>query len=131
MPVYDLESDKATRLKPAPGCGSMSVDQTYESNLIQTLSIEIQALGVDMAQLCDTLGNILERPVVDRTGLAETYDFQLKFALGTSASGKQSEELTGASLSTALKEQLGLRLTRKEAPVSTWVIERADKPTEN
>ena len=128
MSVYTLESDKAVRLKLAPGFGSMGVTESYDSNLMQVLGIEIQALGVDMAQLCDALGNILERPVVDRTGLAETYDFQLKFALGTSASGKENEEFAGASLSTALKEQLGLRLTRREAPVSTWVIERAEKP---
>ena len=41
------------------------------------------------------------------------------------------DEVTGPDLSTALREQLGLRLETEKVPVSTFVVDSAEKPGPN
>jgi uncharacterized protein (TIGR03435 family) len=67
---------------------------------------------------------ILDRPVIDTTGLKGRYDFTLEWA--------QRDTDTGQSLFTALQEQLGLRLVAQKGPVEILVIDHVEKvPTEN
>jgi uncharacterized protein (TIGR03435 family) len=93
----------------------------------------LRADGITMANLCENLSGILERPVVDETGLAGFYDLELKYALDNSATGKEAgtDGVTGPSIFTAVRESLGLRLTGRKATVKSWVIVSADKPDEN
>jgi uncharacterized protein (TIGR03435 family) len=75
-----------------------------------------------MNQLTQRLASAAERPVVDRTGLAGEFDFILEYDEG------------GAhrpTLSTALREQLGLRLQPSRGPVDVLVVERAERPSGN
>jgi uncharacterized protein (TIGR03435 family) len=85
-----------------------------------------------MAQLAVTLSDvrlngqaILDRPVLDRTGLTGVYDFTLEWTPDSTADG------AGPSLFTAVEEQLGLKLEVKKAPVEFFAIEQASKPSEN
>jgi uncharacterized protein (TIGR03435 family) len=78
--------------------------------------------GYVMAQLADTLASLLQRGVVDRTGLDGVYDIDL-----TWAADETSE--SAPSLFTAVQEQLGLKLESTKAPVDVLVIDRAEKPT--
>ena len=77
-----------------------------------------------MTHLADTLSYVpeLNTPVLDRTGLTGHYNFDLQF---------RSEGLPNADqrpdLSTALREQLGLRLSRTRSTVDVLVFESADK----
>ena len=104
----------------------------------------ISADGVDMTLLAGFLGGRLGRPVLERTGLTGKYDFKLEWTPESSElSGKggpegpgEKGEAAGAdplgpSLSTALQEQLGLKLESRKAPVETLVIDRAEKPSAN
>lgn len=129
LPIYSLTVDKAglkaTAVKEPKG--NMSNNRSNSSG-------SIKAEGITMDRLCQTLGNILERPVVDETGLEGFYDVELKYSLDTSAAGKDSapaEDVAGPSIFTALREQAGLRLTGKKGPVATWVVEKVEKPGEN
>jgi uncharacterized protein (TIGR03435 family) len=45
--------------------------------------------------------------------------------------GPPSNPVIGASLATALKEQLGLRLVSKKGPVQVYVVEKIERPTDN
>jgi len=63
-----------------------------------------------------------ERVVVNETGLAGAYDFELKWV---------RDGAEGPSIFEALSEQLGLKLEPKKAPVDLVVIEHVEKPTEN
>jgi uncharacterized protein (TIGR03435 family) len=77
-----------------------------------------------MAAFADRLTRFTDRPVLDMTELAGTYDFNVTFAPGDSDSAP--------SLFTALQEQMGLKLEARKATVKTVVVDRADKlPTEN
>lgn len=73
-----------------------------------------------MAMLANALSNLSPYPVVDKTGLSGEYDFKLAW-----------DESAGPSLSTAIQEQLGLRFESQKVPVSTFVIDSAQKPAEN
>jgi len=75
-----------------------------------------------MAWLANLLSQIGQQgPIEDQTGLAGRYDFRLAW-----------DEASGPTLSTALEEQMGLRLNKTQGvPVSYFVIDSAQRPTPN
>lgn len=82
----------------------------------------------------------MDRPVVDKTGLAGYYDLKLDWAQehpgepnGSSMLGGIQEQLglTGPSIFTALHDELGLSLEPGKGPVTTIVIDSVEKATPN
>jgi uncharacterized protein (TIGR03435 family) len=77
------------------------------------------------------------RKVVDRTGLAGLYDFELKFTpdqlpnINGALPPPGVVDPNGPSLFTAIQEQMGLKLENTTAPLDSIVIEKVEKPTEN
>lgn len=102
-------------------------------------SIIGEAVGMQMFVL--NLANSLDRPVLDKTGLAGKYDFKLEWSLdalnvsspiaATGAETPTAPEPNGPNLFAALQEQLGLRLEPQKAPVETLVIDHVARPSEN
>ena len=103
----------------------------------------MKAGSVTMTALVGFLTPLMDRPVVDRTGLAGVFDFDLRYdggstpglgriggARGPSALGVAPDP-TGSSIFTALQEQLGLRLESQRGPVDVLAVLRAELPTEN
>ena len=91
-----------------------------------------------MAELADGISGFAGRLVQDRTGLKGKYDFTLAFeteplqprSASDANPGIPAER--GASLSTAVQEQLGLKLEAKKDDIEVLVIDRVEKvPTEN
>jgi len=78
-----------------------------------------------MATLVEILPNILRRPVLDRTGLDGEVNFDVVFAR------EDRSDETGASLFTALQEQVGLKLEAAKAPVEVLIIDHVERPSEN
>jgi uncharacterized protein (TIGR03435 family) len=85
--------------------------------------------------LADHLG-LLNRPVIDASGLTEKFDFTLTFSLEglaiapTGGTGVDIE--TPPDLFTALQSQLGLKLESKKGPINLIVIDHIEKtPTGN
>ncbi len=78
---------------------------------------------------------VLDRPVVDMTGLTGRYDFSLEWAPDESQFGgdvpASSADAPSPPLFQALQEQLGLKLEARKGPVSAIVIDRADHPSPN
>jgi uncharacterized protein (TIGR03435 family) len=69
--------------------------------------------AASMTQLAYKLSRLLQRPVVNNTGLEGNYDFKLEWTPdpGPSApDGRPAETSVGPSLFSALQQQLGLRL---------------------
>jgi uncharacterized protein (TIGR03435 family) len=76
------------------------------------------------------LAGFAGRPVVNRTGLIGEFDFDLTYTPALSL-GAIADAAAPPELSTALREQLGLRLEPARGPVPVLVIDRAERPTEN
>ena len=72
------------------------------------------------------------RPVVDRTGLSGTYDFELEFA-PTEAGPNATTDPSNAppTVFTALQEQLGLKLEPRRERMEVLVIDSVERPTAN
>jgi uncharacterized protein (TIGR03435 family) len=84
-----------------------------------------RAEGVTMARFATGLSGLsaIGAPVVDRTGLKGTYAFSLNFTV------REDDGLP--AISTALQEQLGLKLELIKAPIEVLVVDHIEKPTAN
>jgi uncharacterized protein (TIGR03435 family) len=97
-------------------------------------SMTIMVEGQPMTAFAKTLQAHAGRVVIDKTGLTGTYDIELETEIQSvpgvpdDAFGKPRE---GLSLSTALPEQLGLKLESERGPVEVLVIDRVEPPTPN
>jgi uncharacterized protein (TIGR03435 family) len=92
------------------------------------------AAGVTMPQLAANLSNHLQRFVVDRTGLAGRFDFNLgwtpdQLPAGAPPPGIPPVDPNGPPLVTALQEQLGLKVEAATGPVDVLVIDSVAHPT--
>jgi uncharacterized protein (TIGR03435 family) len=83
-------------------------------------------------------GNILDRPVVDRTGLQGRFDFTLSWTPDESQYRQAGIQVPPApadaklpGLFTAIQEQIGLRFESVTAPVEVIVIDSVEKPSQN
>ena len=97
--------------------------------------------GVEMAQLALSLmQHTGGRPVADKTGLKDLYNFTLKFrsapSLWTNPLGIPMPPVPPAPANpeapdvfAAVQEQLGLKLENGRGPVDVTVIDRIEKPT--
>ena len=82
---------------------------------------------------------VLDRPVVDRTGIDGTFDFTLtwtpdetQFAnMGVRVPTQADNANAPPGLFTAMQEQLGLKLEPEKIPAEVLVIDRVERPSEN
>ena len=102
--------------------------------------------GVTMAEFAGRmLENDVDRPIIDKTGLTGRFDIHLEFARDNAMSGpvrlngadapglspSSPGTAAGASIFTALQEQLGLKLSADKGPVDVLVIDHVEKPSAN
>lgn len=91
--------------------------------------------GYPMSFFANGLANEVNRAVVDRTGLSGNWDFELTYTRDrvrrpdVTDAAPASSDLDGASIFTALREQLGLKLEATKGPVRVLVIDRIEPPT--
>jgi uncharacterized protein (TIGR03435 family) len=92
--------------------------------------LSIDAHNTDMDLFAKVLAREMDLPVVNHTGLEGVFNFKLHWTLDKArpADGGATE---GASIFTAIQEQLGLRLRAEKASVEILVIDRVEKPSEN
>jgi uncharacterized protein (TIGR03435 family) len=81
-------------------------------------------------ELVRALQGLAERPVVDRTSLTGTYDFDLRFSAAPLAVPPTAAP-EYPSIFTAVHEQLGLRLEPSRAPLEFLVVENIERPLPN
>jgi uncharacterized protein (TIGR03435 family) len=97
----------------------------------------IAAGGVPLSQLAMYLSQRVNRVVLDRTGLAGFWDFELQFTPDQLPQGPPPPgapplpaiDPNGPSIFTALQEQLGLKLDSQKGPVDVLVIDHVEHPT--
>jgi len=76
---------------------------------------------------------VTHTPVLNHTGLNGEYSFDVKFAVIEPFTGALSNLVgaTSPSIYSVFEKQLGLKLARGKGAVEKWIIDRAEKPTEN
>jgi len=92
--------------------------------------------NASMRGLAGSLTNLGLGPVVDQTGLDGRYDFEFSFDRDLLGNPKGESAPTpapqsGPSIFSALEESLGLRLVPQKVHAEYFVIDSAEKPTEN
>ena len=92
---------------------------------LNTVGSPMTAGGYPMAEFARWLTGQTQRVVIDRTGLAGGWDFELTFAPADVATATTDTP----SLFTALQEQLGLKLEATRAPAEVLVVDRIERPT--
>jgi bla regulator protein blaR1 len=98
----------------------------------------LTAHEVPISDLVGLLSMLLNRTVVDKTGLAGKYDFTLNWTPDDSndpsffpSSTGQPPDPAGPSIFAALQEQLGLKLETGKGPVKVIVIDHVERPSGN
>ena len=94
-----------------------------------------------LAEVANTLqATVLDKPVVDQTGLEGKFDFIVKFtpdpgqmaAFGAAgAPAPPASPDAPPDLFAAFQQQLGLKLESSKAPVDVMVIDKIEKPSAN
>jgi uncharacterized protein (TIGR03435 family) len=92
--------------------------------------------GISTARLARLLGGVLGRVVIDETGLTGPFDVDLRWRPDIGLSPDLSEWAKAQidarpALPAALREQLGLELKSRRAPVAIVVVESITQPTPN
>jgi uncharacterized protein (TIGR03435 family) len=102
-------------------------------------SVRLAGRNVSIGQLADELtgsGEFGDRVVLDRTGLTGTFDFVMDFAQESDrpAGGEESKIRTEDPLPTlqdALKDQLGFKLVKQNAPIECFLVVHVERPSAN
>jgi uncharacterized protein (TIGR03435 family) len=125
MPVYTLVVAKnGPKFKEgAPEAQSMLRLGSVGKGVVMTVT------KGSMAQLASQFSNRngVDRPVIDKTGLAGGYDYKLEWG----DYGAVNADADVVSIFTAIQEQLGLKLEKTTAPVEVLIVDSAAKPSEN
>ena len=131
MAIYALTVTKGgVKLKVA----AKPDDQPQIFGVVYPDRIEVPARSVTMDDFVAMLQRAtLDKPTVNRTGLAGKFDFDLKWAQDSSQYGgevpKAPDDAQNPPLFTAVQEQLGLKLEATRGMVSTMVVDGAAKPS--
>lgn len=132
--IYQLEVAKGgPKLKPsaAPPDGPPALIST-----VYPQHIHLPARNATMRDFVSLLQRaVLDRPVVDKTGLTGKYDFDLEWAPDETQFGGEvpvaPSDAPVAPLFSAIQDQIGLRLIATRGPVDALVVDKAERPTAN
>jgi uncharacterized protein (TIGR03435 family) len=118
LPVYEMTIAKGGhKLQPSVGEGEQRFDGGG-GNLM------VRASQIGMAELASLISRPLQRPVVDKTGLAGKFDVTLNLTGYAPVDGANDREILVAI---SVQQQLGLKLEPKKAPVEMFIIDGAEK----
>lgn len=132
LSVYAITplTGKAHKLTKSASEGSLS-------KLLFTNVGLLPALNATMAELAQTMqAVVLDRPVIDRTGIAGRWDFTLDWMSDETQFGNlnprpQQPDTGKPNIFQAFQEQLGLKLESVQAPADVLVVEKVERPSEN
>jgi uncharacterized protein (TIGR03435 family) len=106
-------------------------------------NITMKTQRTSLEEVCKLLSLVLDRPVIDKTGITGRYDFDLAFGVDQTTprylpGGDQadlpaipSDEPPAPSIFTVVQEQLGLKLVATKGPREYIVIDHVERPSEN
>ncbi len=127
LPIYNLLVKRG-----GPRLKASAVDEKFNfvSSGAGRLGVRIAATHMTMQQLIDQqLGAYTDRPIIDKTGLEAPYDFTLQFVVENQP--QEAGPNDPPALTTAIQEQMGLKLEPATAPFDTVVIDHVERPSAN
>ena len=103
---------------------------------------QLTAQGIKLDSLASFLSGQLNQVVQNKTGLDGLYDFTLEWSreadrpqepqqMAGEGAKASADGGAGTSLFTAIREQLGLKLEEQKSDVPVYVVEKAEKPSQN
>jgi uncharacterized protein (TIGR03435 family) len=155
VPVYALTAAKnGTRLTPfQPGtCRPIEFGSPAgpaSENICRVLirqhgpNLVLQAKGSTLADVAKLLYLVVDRPVIDRTGIGGKFDIEVEFAPEQGPTAfhppgdapplppASNEEPTAPRIFAAFEKQLGLKLESAKGPREYLVIDHVERPTGN
>jgi uncharacterized protein (TIGR03435 family) len=114
--VYELVADR----------GGSKLREVSEPGQLRIGRGELIGKGAPIEFLVNQLSSQMEQPVIDKTGLKGRYDFNLKWTPDAGVA-----DVSGPSIFTAVRTDLGLRLQSAKAPVEILVIDHVERPDPN
>ena len=105
----------------APRCGVLTPPTRNGSHFV----VDEHAITVGGFASIFRIGGL---PVVDRTGLAGTYDIHLEWEYAPADAASESPDL---SIISSIRKQLGLQLTVGKGPRQVLVIDHLERASEN
>jgi uncharacterized protein (TIGR03435 family) len=112
LPIYELVVAAEGLKLEGPQFGGL-----HQSRILFT-SGHVEASGVNMSAFAQGLATPIGSFVVDKTGIAASYDFTVDWT---------PSKNPATSISDALEQQLGLQLKPTTGPVELFVIDRVEK----
>jgi len=131
LKIREVQSDD----KPAPlpawiQRGSSSLDDFEGRVFTVGMARGVYALTarrVSLLQFCEELQRLMGIPVLDQTGVKGYFYFGFRYGQST-----PDAEVAVPALSTAIQEELGLKLARHRGPIEMLVVDHIEKvPTAN
>jgi len=118
---YDLSLSKRGSKLHESKENAPTILRSYQLGLLSYERLSMRALA-------GLLSRQLHEPVIDRTGLAGSYDVNLEWAPSDpDAANAATDAPERPDIFRALEEQLGLRLEMAMTPIDVLVVDHADK----
>jgi uncharacterized protein (TIGR03435 family) len=137
MPLYALVVDTSgakLTLHDAANSGEPWIEQGMD----MPFHARWTATSSSMELFAFRLASVMDRPVIDQTGLKGDYDFKLAYTVDLPPNLPQNAMVNGQPIDTsgpsifqAVRQQLGLRLEPRKGPVQVMVVDHVEKPSEN
>jgi uncharacterized protein (TIGR03435 family) len=141
VPSYDLVVGKnGPKMKVAEpstdGTGSMMIPRVNQGRMVLDIT------KMRMTTLAANLSPRVGRPVFDKTGLTDMYDFKLEYVPeqdlavvptdgGSGSTVVPVSDPAGPTVLSAVEDQLGLKLVPSRGLLKIVVIDHVDKPEAN
>ena len=137
MGMYALVRGKG-EIKMTPHEAANAGEPWIDVNQEKFLHMKLKATSVPMDYVAYRLSLLMDRPVVDMTGIKGGYDFELaytrelplNFPPGAKLNGEEPDT-SGPTIFEAVRQQLGLELKAQKGPVDVIVIDHVEKPAAN
>jgi uncharacterized protein (TIGR03435 family) len=102
-------------------------------------SAYMKETNTTMGEYAKAMQYVLDRPVLDQTGLEGRWDFLLKWtpdesqftALGYRIPAPSGDPNAPPGLFTAIQDQIGLKLEALKAPADVLVVDKVERPSAN
>lgn len=122
---------------------TLEAGRQYCRNQMSAVNASLEVQGGTLDVFSGMLEILLERPVINKTGITGRFDFRIEFSReGTKLAGvpliQPNGSISGASdpagrssIFSVLQEQLGFKLEPGKGPVEALVIDHVERPTAN